>query len=494
MRAIRALSLGLCLTFGLMLLGCGASYTAEEEALRADGTYSKTSPESYREELNLPIEPVSLERCHPLRASSIQENLVTQQLYEGLLRYEAGGQKVLRVAERIERQADGKTYRIELKKDRRWSDASLVQAGDFVETWKARLRSQAKLMDQDKLLWIKGASEFVAGQEGELGLRLLDEWTFDLELERPFERFEEWLASTAFLPSKVGKDQEPLYNGAFWPSPTGAPQGVSLRLERQPQAVEQQMRQIKAINFYTYPTAIEAYEAFRRGEVDLMGLPFVDVPLERRASAAKEGAYQSLPSAQLRVIEIQKDSLFSDAELRPFLAYALEPKFMADVVRNDESEALLTLPAKTSEQKAKWKMEFDQLLEAKGIDKAELAVSALAPEDALAYRELLSSVKEWIDLYGFRVRLSKRIEPEEATFKLRDLSFGTSQVLDAYRLLNPERYATMDDMILMGAIQTEWPNLPLYQLHWPTLVASSIRGYDLNAQQACALETLLIEP
>ena len=128
---------------------------------------------------------------------------IARNLFEGLLRYHPETLKPLPgVAHAWERSEDGKRYVFHLRKDARWSDGKAVTAHDFVFSWR-RVLDPATAAQYSALFWdIRGAKAFAEGKGAaeDVGLRALDDHTFEVVLERPVPWFLDLLPFAPFHP------------------------------------------------------------------------------------------------------------------------------------------------------------------------------------------------------------------------------------------------------------------------------------------------------
>lgn len=117
---------------------------------------------------------------------------ILDQIYAGLIYYDADGEVQNDLAESIEPDGDTK-YRVTLK-DAKWSDGTDVKASDFVEAWNYTVENS--LLGAYHFEPIKGFEE---GKKLD-GLEVEDDKTFTIELAQPEADFPSRLGYNAYFP------------------------------------------------------------------------------------------------------------------------------------------------------------------------------------------------------------------------------------------------------------------------------------------------------
>lgn len=158
---------------GLALLLVGLACGAQEKVLR----------------WNLGTEPPTLD---PALAHDTTSLLVIGQLFLGLTDYNpATGDIIGELATDWEVSKDGLIWTFHLRRDAMWSDGTPVTAHD-VEYSMKRMLDPATAATPANLLWVvKGARAFNTGKgtADEVGIRALDDYTIQFELEHPVAFF-----------------------------------------------------------------------------------------------------------------------------------------------------------------------------------------------------------------------------------------------------------------------------------------------------------------
>ncbi|SFI96787.1 peptide ABC transporter substrate-binding protein [Thermoflavimicrobium dichotomicum] len=154
--------------------------------------------------------------------------IILNNVNEGLFRIRKDNQVEPAVAEEYTVSEDKKLYSFKLRKDAKWSDNRPVTAHDFEFAWKRAVHPNIKGDSASLFYPIENARRYHTGKakKEEVGVRAVDDYTFEVKLEKPDPYFIQRLASPAFFPvredmvKKYGyqfglKHETVLYNGPF---------------------------------------------------------------------------------------------------------------------------------------------------------------------------------------------------------------------------------------------------------------------------------------
>lgn len=173
---IRKVSSALLLCTALLLGAC-----TKERATFGPETRRKSGNVLY---LGGGAEPESID---PGKAYDSPGIAVSRQLFEGLMRYHPETLEPLPgMAERWEMSEDGLRYVFHLR-EARWSDGTQVTAHDFEYAWK-RVLDPTTAAQYSALMWdVAGGKAYNMGQGSRdaVGVRALDDRTFEVRLDRP---------------------------------------------------------------------------------------------------------------------------------------------------------------------------------------------------------------------------------------------------------------------------------------------------------------------
>ncbi|HCY8442085.1 TPA: peptide ABC transporter substrate-binding protein [Staphylococcus aureus] len=135
---------------------------------------------------------------------------VTAQTFEGLYTLGKGDKPVLGVAKAFpEKSKDGKTIKVKLRSDAKWSNGDKVTAQDFVYAWRKTVDPKTGSEFAYIMGDIKNASDISTGKKPveQLGIKALNDETLQIELEKPVPYINQLLALNTFAPQneKVAK-------------------------------------------------------------------------------------------------------------------------------------------------------------------------------------------------------------------------------------------------------------------------------------------------
>jgi len=164
----------------------------------------------------------------PQKVDGTPEAMVIRDLLEGLVNQDADGNTIPGVAERWETK-DNKTFTFYLRKDAKWSNGDPVTAHDFVYSFE-RLVDPATASPYSWYLEMSSmmnAADIVDGKKDKstLGVKALDDYTFQVQLEHAVPYFVMMMGHTSMKPvhqktvEKYGdqwtKPEHFVGNGAF---------------------------------------------------------------------------------------------------------------------------------------------------------------------------------------------------------------------------------------------------------------------------------------
>jgi oligopeptide transport system substrate-binding protein len=174
---------------------------------------------------------ISIETLDPQLTRASEDIRIAYALFEGLCTFDPYTFKVVPgVAQSWDLSDDGRTYTFHLRGNAKWSDGSPVRAQDFAYSWRMGLMPDTAPPYMDFLHYIRGGKAFtdwcieelarirqlpVPGQltqatrraaesqakfDQMVGVRVLDDRTLQVQIERPTPYFLEMVASWPFFP------------------------------------------------------------------------------------------------------------------------------------------------------------------------------------------------------------------------------------------------------------------------------------------------------
>ena len=202
------LSLLLFSVLVLVLAACTANKdddsTATDDA--SDTEEANTSDEKVLY-LNNEVEPTSFDPSIGFDSYSWDP---LNNLMEGLVRLDENNEPKEAIAEKIDVSDDNKTYTFTLREDAKWSNGDQVTAGDFVYGWLHMLNPDTASPAAFLAYPIVGAEAYNTGEgkEDGVGIKAVDDKTFEVTLTDPTEAFLNIISNPSFFPvnEKVATD------------------------------------------------------------------------------------------------------------------------------------------------------------------------------------------------------------------------------------------------------------------------------------------------
>lgn len=460
------------------------------------------------------VMPAGSYSLDPVLATRLEERTLIGQVYEGLTFFNPAGKVSCQQAETFNSPDDGKTWVFNLRPDLKWSDGSPLTADDFRRTWLDRLKPEASsktvlsAYQLRRFFWIEGAEAYHQGKltADEVGIKA-EGLTLTVRLKQPFERFPGWTSHMLFFPSKVTEAGETLYNGPYIPQvmaeeqvevegQSAAKKGGKIILEANRSYWDFVNTGLKTIEIRLDKDPFAAYEMFARGDVDLFGAPFYEIPLQRRESASCRPDRLNYLTTDIDFIKVESaDPLFYDPAIIQAMDAVLDVQSLPNTILFDSSEPLLDRKKPNHEQKTAARETFADALERLGIERLRKeGYLAISDPDTIHYRLLVSNIKEWFGYFSIKTKITtedKLKEGERADFTYGYMAGGTDNPLDAFRLLLDQEGALgFSDAEIAQAIRSDQPIYPLLQRSYMILVAPYLEGFSVTLNGAVFLRNI----
>ncbi|MGX7148996.1 peptide ABC transporter substrate-binding protein [Enterococcus ureasiticus] len=273
-------------------------------------------------------------------------------VFEGLYQLDDKDNVIPAVAKEMpEISEDGKTYKITLREDAKWSNGDKVTANDFVFAWKkmADPKNQANyffLMDGT----ILNGTEIVNEEKSadELGVKALDDYTLEIKMEKPVTYFTSLLAFSPFFPqnekfvTEKGKEygtssENIVSNGPFlmenWDQSS-----MSWDLVQNPNYYDADKVKSEKIHFEVLKETNTVFNLYESGELDVAILTG-DFAKQNKDNPDYEAIQRSkVYSLRMNQKRNDKPSIFANENVRKAVAYALDKKSLVDNILADGSK------------------------------------------------------------------------------------------------------------------------------------------------------------
>ncbi|MED0824945.1 peptide ABC transporter substrate-binding protein [Bacillus pacificus] len=312
---------------------------------------NKSDREAKKQVLNVTVseEIPSLDTAKTMDGTSAH---VMQNIFEGLYVLDDQDQPIPAVAKSFKRSEDGKKYTFDLRKDAKWSNGDSVTANDFLFAWKRAINPETASQYAYMLFYVKNAKEINKGivPLAELGVKVINDYKLEVELEQPIPYFLQLLALPIYLPQhesflkEQGKNYalEPsnlIYNGPFVLEKWKHEQ--EFQLKKNATYWDEKKVKLDEINFQIVKDTMTAVNLYEAGNLDRVPInsQFVD-----KYKGHKELHMSSEPAiAMLRFNE--KNSALANKKVRQAISFALNKEdFVAHFINNGAKPATGLVP------------------------------------------------------------------------------------------------------------------------------------------------------
>ncbi|WP_286907754.1 peptide ABC transporter substrate-binding protein [Clostridium sp. UBA1652] len=417
----------------VLLTACGTKKTTDDSSAKADATQI----------LNLIGYDYS--SLDPNIGTDSESATTAKNVYEGLYREveENGVQKsVPAVAESMDKNADGTVYTFHLRKDAKWSDGKPVTADQFVYSWKRLLDPKVASPYSDFIDMVKGAKEYRTGADktGDgVGVKAVDEYTFEVTLSEPSGYFEKVLSFSNLAPvrkdlveaqgDQFGTDYKTMvYNGPFVVSEYQ--KGSKIVYTKNDQYWDKDNVKLTQANGIIYQEPSVGTKMFENKEIDVVGASGDD--LVKLNADAKSGKIDVINGYSPSVFYTQfnvKNEILKNAKVRRAMSLTINRKEFLDVVykrfvpaeglvakavsindkeyRDQVDEPLKALADSTKDPKAL----YEEGLKEINVDPSKASVKILfGPKTARS--QLIGEYlqKNWKDKLGLDVQLNFSVD------------------------------------------------------------------------------------
>jgi len=284
------------------------------------------------------------ESLDPHKTSTVYEANILRDIFVGLMTQDAKADVIPGAAESYTVSPDGKTYTFKLRADGKWSDGSPVTANDYVFSWR-RLVDPATAAEYAYMLApVVNAEDITAGKKKleELGVKAVDDHTFEVQLNAPTPYFLEMLThqatyavSEANVKDKGADFTKPgnlVSNGAY--TLTEFVPNDHIKLVKNANFYDAGTVKIDTVNYLPTEDRSTAIKRFEAGEIDMND----DMPLEQlpdlRAKFGDQIKIGPYLGTYYYVFKIPK-SPWGDVKLRQAISEAIDRDYLAEKVWNN---------------------------------------------------------------------------------------------------------------------------------------------------------------
>ncbi len=276
-------------------------------------------------------------------------------MMDGLMQMADDGSVKPAIAKEMKVSADGLHYTFKLRDDVYWSNGDQVTADDFVYGWQRAIDpaigSEYAFMISD-IAQVKNATAIQAGQMdvNQLGVRAVDDLTFEVELQVPVSYFDQLLYFCTFYPAhksfveKCGdkyatSPETCLANGAFLLTDYSG-SGKSVTYIKNTAYYDADKVKLGGLHYEVISNGDEGLNLYKSGKLD-----FVELSGDAVTKMKNDADFKPIDSGFLYYITFNfDDKNFSNKNLRRAVAFAIDREEVAENIADGSAAAYAAIP------------------------------------------------------------------------------------------------------------------------------------------------------
>ncbi len=288
MKSIKSFAaVALACLMALSAVACGGNPAPSSATTTSAASTTTTSPAKGGNTLNVMVE-VEVASLDPQVATDGTSFEVIADYTDGLMQMDASGKAVNAVAESCDVSSDGLTYTYHLRKDAKWSNGDPVTADDFVFGWQ-RAADPATASEYSYMLsdigQIKNAADIIAGKKPvtELGVKALDEKTFQVALDVPVSYFQSLMYFPTFYPvnrkfytglaaGTFGTSAATVLSNGAYKLSDYQPAALSFTLVKNPDYYDAAKVKLDGLNYQVVKDSQQAFMSYQNNDLDIVKL------------------------------------------------------------------------------------------------------------------------------------------------------------------------------------------------------------------------------
>lgn len=380
--------------------------------------------------LNVTSEPTEL---NPMRMSDTIAQSILYHCMSGFTKLNDKDEPVADLAESWDINDTDTTYTMHLKKDAKWSNGDSVTANDFYYSWITQMKpSTGSIFAAYLYKNIKNGEAFYKGEvdESQLGLKVLDDYTLEIQWSHPMPNGLFYLSQPYFLPinqkayEKIGdkqyaKDADKMVtNGAY--KITEWVHDDHITMEKSEEYYNASKINILKVKLVMIGDANTSLNAFTAGEIDLCSLYNEQIRLVKEKS--RDAIQSYIDGGSWYLSFNTQDKYLSNINLRKALSYSVDVQSLLDNVINDGSivaDGFVPDVIKGAEgtsyaekrgslfkyNKGKANEYLDKALQELGIDKKDIKLVFWASDTTYNQNQAAYLQQQWKENLGLDVEL-----------------------------------------------------------------------------------------
>ncbi|WP_144596476.1 peptide ABC transporter substrate-binding protein [Bacillus cereus] len=277
---------------------------------------------------------------------------IMQNIFEGLYVLNDQDQPTPAIAKSFKRSEDGKKYTFDLRKDAKWSNGDSVTANDFIFAWKRAINPETASQYASMLFYVKNAKEINKGTMplDALGVKAINNYTLEVELEQPVPYFLQLLALPIYLPQHESFLEEQgnnyalepsnlIYNGPFVLEKWKHEQ--EFQLKKNATYWDRKKVKLEEINFHIVKDTMTAVNLYEAGDLDR-------VPINSQVVDKYKGNKELHMSSDSGIAMLrfnEKNTALANKKVRQSISLALnKDDFVAHFINNGAKPASGLVP------------------------------------------------------------------------------------------------------------------------------------------------------
>ncbi len=393
--------------------------------------------------LDITSEPNSLS---PILATDTTSLDIMRHTMSGLTKLNANDEPVPDLAERWEMNEDNTMTTFYLRKDAVWSNGDAVTAQDFYYAWLTLLNPENAAPSASFLYNnIKNGEAFYAGEasEDELGVKVLDDYTLQVEWARPLPTAPFWTTLFPFFPlnqrafEQIGADAYALEadtmvtNGPYRVAEWVHDDHILLeKVEDHYAANTIGVPQVKLVMLGDNNTVLNAFMA---GELDI-GNIYGD-QIEQLRTQEESAVHSYIDGGSWFLSFNTENQYLNDIDLRKALAYSIDTQSLLDNVIKDGSVAanglvpnVIAGAGNTPYAEVRGNLFaydpeaakdfFDKALAQKNLTAADIQLELMVNDSSYSQNQAAFLQQQWKEKLGLDVSI--KAQPAQATSEARN--------------------------------------------------------------------------
>lgn len=346
-------ALALSLVLGLsMLTGCGD--TSSQTTTAAGETSTAVATSGGTADVNTLVYNINsaTKTIDPALNNAVDGAIMLCNLYEGLTRLDENDMPIPGVAESWDISEDGLKYTFHLRQDAKWSDGQPVKAGDFAYAWQRAIDPALAAEYAYLMYYIKNAEKVNGGElpVDQLGIKVIDDYTLEVELEGPIKYFLSLTAFPVYFPVRkdmvdanpegwATKPETYITNGMY--KVTEMNPKVNTVMVKNENYWNKDIVKLQTVDVRQVEDEVASFSSFQAGEFDMID----KVPGDEREAGVAAGTVIDFPQtgtyfivlgldeAKATGVSAEAAKALQDLKVRQALALAIDRQVLTDVAR-----------------------------------------------------------------------------------------------------------------------------------------------------------------